>query len=190
MSPFWIKGEPYSLYHMLNHDDLSSQFVGGTVFQAYLSAFNYHRWHSPVSGTITKVVQVPGTYCAVSPAIGFGNGSDPSPDATVASQAFMANLATRILIFIQANNADIGLMCFIGVGMVEVSSCEATVIEGQRVRKGDQLGMFHFGGSTHCLVFRPETKIVFSDGVLQSLEDGKTRVPINSCVGYLSTKSG
>jgi len=26
-------------------------FVGGTVYQAYLSAENYHRWHSPVSGT-------------------------------------------------------------------------------------------------------------------------------------------
>lgn len=190
ISPFWLKGEPYSLYHMLNHNPLSNQFVGGTVYQAYLSAFNYHRWHSPVSGTITKIVQVPGTYCAVSPAIGFGSYDGPRSNASVSSQAFMTNLATRILIFIQADHAEIGLMCFIGVGMVEVSSCEATVVEGQRVKKGDQLGMFHYGGSSHCLVFRPETKVVFSGTALQSLEDGETRVLINSCVGYLSTKSG
>ena len=28
-------------------------FVGGTVYQACLDAHNYHRWHSPVSGTVT-----------------------------------------------------------------------------------------------------------------------------------------
>lgn len=27
--------------------------------------------------------------------------------------------------------------------------------QGQYVAKGDQMGMFYFGGSTDCLVFRP-----------------------------------
>ena len=45
--------------------------------------------------------------------------------------------------------------------MAEVSSCQITVYEGQRVRKGDQIGMFHYGGSTHCLVFRPGVKLQF-----------------------------
>lgn len=58
------------------------------------------------------------------------------------------------------------------------------------MRKGDKLGSFHYGGSTHCMVFRPEAKIVFSDGVLQSLKDGTTKLLLNSCVGYISTKSG
>jgi len=29
-------------------------FVGGTVYQAFLSALNYHRWHAPVAGTIVR----------------------------------------------------------------------------------------------------------------------------------------
>ena len=45
--------------------------------------------------------------------------------------------------------------------MAEVSSCEITVTPGQHVDKGDQLGMFHFGGSTHCLVFRPGVNLQF-----------------------------
>jgi phosphatidylserine decarboxylase len=65
------------------------------------------------------------------------------------------------LIFIQADSAEIGLMCVMAVGMAEVSSCQITAYEGQRVRKGDQLGMFHFGGSTHCLVFRPGVTLEF-----------------------------
>jgi phosphatidylserine decarboxylase len=27
--------------------------------------------------------------------------------------------------------------------------------------KGAQIGMFHYGGSTHCLVFRPGVKLEF-----------------------------
>jgi phosphatidylserine decarboxylase len=53
-------------------------------------------------------------------------------------------------------------MAFIAVGMSEVSSDEITVRVGQHVNKGDQLGMFHFGGSTHVLLFRPETKLEFN----------------------------
>ena len=70
-------------------------------------------------------------------------------------------MATRALIFIEADNPAIGLMCVIPVGMAEVSSCEITVKVGERVEKGDQLGMFHFGGSTHCLVFRPGVSLEF-----------------------------
>jgi phosphatidylserine decarboxylase len=47
------------------------------------------------------------------------------------------------------------------VGMAEVSSNDITVREGQHVKKGDQLGMFHFGGSTHCLIFRPQVNLEF-----------------------------
>jgi hypothetical protein len=44
---FWIMSQPYSLQDMLADDDSVDQFVGGTGYQAFLSATNYHRWHSP-----------------------------------------------------------------------------------------------------------------------------------------------
>ena len=46
----------------------------------------------------------------------------------------------------------------------EVSTNEITVKKGDKVKKGDQLGMFHFGGSTHLLIFRPEVDIEFDLG--------------------------
>jgi phosphatidylserine decarboxylase len=70
-------------------------------------------------------------------------------------------VASRALVYIEADNPDIGLMCVMFVGMAEVSSNEVTVYEGQHVQKGDELGMFHFGGSTHCLIFRPGVKLEF-----------------------------
>lgn len=158
---FWLKDQPYSLQHMLADDPRAAQFVGGTVYQAFLSALKYHRWHCPVNGRIVKTAWIPGTYYAESPSMGFET-NDPDKAAPNNSQAFITAIAARALVFIEADNPKIGLMCFMAVGMAEVSTCEITVKEGSRVRKGDELGMFHFGGSTHCLIFRPETKITFA----------------------------
>ena len=152
---FWIKGEPYSLYHMFDGDPLAEQFVGGTFYQAFLSAFNYHRWHSPVNGTIVKTKLVDGSYYAAALVDGF------DPETQDNCQGYIANTAARALVFIQADNPDIGLMGILFVGMGDVSSNEITVYEGQHVKKGDQLGMFHFGGSTHVLMFRPGVNLEF-----------------------------
>ncbi|KAJ7110325.1 phosphatidylserine decarboxylase [Mycena crocata] len=157
---FWLKGEPYSLLDMLNQDELAPQFLGGTVFQGFLSVTGYHRWHAPVTGVVRKIVTVPGTYFAQSPAT-LGETDNPY----LRSLAFITALTTRMLMFIESDNPSVGLMCFIAVGMTEVSSCEATVKVGDRVTRGDELGMFHFGGSTHVLVFRPQTKLQFFDNV-------------------------
>jgi phosphatidylserine decarboxylase len=158
---FWLKGQPYSLENMLNWDEYTPQFAGGTVYQAFLSALSYHRWHSPVSGTIDKAYIVNGTYYLENIDQGFLNPEGADPSAPNDSQKFISSVATRALIFINADNARIGKMCVIAVGMAEVSSCEITVKKGDHVNKGDQLGMFHFGGSTHCLVFRPGVNLTF-----------------------------
>jgi len=179
---FWLKGQPYSLYHMLNDDPLAEQFVGGTVYQAFLSALNYHRWHSPVNGQIEKIVHVPGTYYAEAPFEGFENpDGGPDPAAPDLSQAFITAVAARALIFIRANDPKIGLMCFIAVGMAEVSTNEVTVKEGNVVKQGDQLGMFHFGGSTHCLVFRKETNVIFEPFVTEK----DANVKLNQLIAHV-----
>jgi phosphatidylserine decarboxylase len=158
---FWIKGQPYSILDMLGHDPLAQQFQGATIYQAFLSALSYHRWHAPVSGTIKKAYVVDGTYISEPLFEGLGDPNTKEIDAHGISsgQGYLSHLATRAIIFIEADNPKIGLMAFIGIGMDEVSTCEITVKEGQHVKKGEQTGMFHFGGSTHCLIFRSEVKI-------------------------------
>ncbi|MBV8884274.1 MAG: phosphatidylserine decarboxylase family protein [Chroococcidiopsidaceae cyanobacterium CP_BM_RX_35] len=148
-SNFWLKSQPYSLEFMLAGDECVEQFVGGTVYQAFLSPYNYHRWHSPVSGTIQKAWVQKGTYYSEAPAEGL------NPDELDISQSYIAQVATRAIFLLESDDPVIGLMCFVPVGMAEVSSCQITVKPGQRVKKGDPLGYFQFGGSTHCLIFRP-----------------------------------
>ena len=146
---FWLKGQPYSLHDMLDHDEAAAQFTGGTVYQAFLSATNYHRWHSPVAGTVVRSRVVDGTYYSEADTVGEGETESPN------SQSYLAHVATRAIVLIQADNPAIGLMAFVAVGMSDVSSCIIDVRPGQHVAKGDELGYFQFGGSTHCLVFRP-----------------------------------
>ncbi|XP_065900352.1 uncharacterized protein [Dysidea avara] len=146
---FWIKGQPYNLKFMLANEPLADRFVGGTVYQGFLDIYYYHRWHSPVNGKIVKAYVQDGTYY-----------SEPLIKDHF-DQGYLAEVQTRAIIAIEADNPYIGLMCFVAIGMVEVSSCDITVTEGQWVKKGQQLGMFHFGGSTHCLIFRPGVELKF-----------------------------
>jgi len=152
---FWIKEQQYSLSHMLAGDPMTELFEGGTIYQAFLSALSYHRWHSPVSGRIVKTRLIDGSYYASALSAGFDSASPNE------SQGYIAQVASRALIFIEADSPDVGLMCIVFVGMAEVSSNEITAYEGQHVEKGDQLGMFHFGGSTHVLIFRPGVNLEF-----------------------------
>lgn len=170
---FWIKAQPYSLRHMLAGDPLTDRFTGGTVYQAFLSALSYHRWHSPVSGTVVKAYVIDGTYYSEATSEGF------DPSGPNESQGYITEVATRALIFIEADDPAIGLMCIMPVGMAEVSTCQITVYEGQHVQKGEQIGMFHFGGSTHCLIFGPHVKLEF-DMHGQTPGLNSSNIPLNS----------
>lgn len=153
---FWLKEQPYSLAYMLNHHEYTDRFVGGTVYQAFLSATHYHCWHAPVDGIIDDVKLIPGTYYAEINEFPY---DDAGPND---SQAYITHVAARAIIMIKADNEDIGMVCFMPVGMSEVSSCDVAVKIGDPVKKGDLLGRFLFGGSTHCLIFEPDVIKEFS----------------------------
>jgi phosphatidylserine decarboxylase len=149
-SEFWIKAQPYSLADMLNNEYVD-QFVGGDVWQAFLSPFNYHRWHSPVTGTIKKAYVKEGLYFSQATS----EGQDPTDQDH--SEGYIAHVQTRAIIFIEADDTAIGLVCVMPIGMVEISSCVIAdkIKPGARIEKGEELGYFQFGGSTHCVIFRP-----------------------------------
>ncbi|MDR5763181.1 phosphatidylserine decarboxylase family protein [Caballeronia sp. LZ035] len=148
---FWIKSQPYSLLEIFTakEAELAGRFVGGTVYQAYLSAFFYHRWHAPVSGTITKAYLVDGTYYSDADSEG------EEPGSLNDSQGYITAVAARAVIVIDCDDPSIGEVACVFVGMAEVSSCMIEALPGQRVRKGEELGYFQYGGSTYCLILRP-----------------------------------
>ncbi|ERF75430.1 hypothetical protein EPUS_00223 [Endocarpon pusillum Z07020] len=182
---FWNKGQPYSVSDMLAHDELTEQFIGGTVYQAFLNALSYHRWHSPVAGRIVKAYVQDGTYFSEPLFEEFDATHGADEGGEVTGQGYITATAVRAIIFIEADNPAIGLMAFLGVGMAEVSTCDITVKEGQHVEKGDQIGMFHFGGSTHCLLFRNGVEVGgFPDASRQK------NVPVRAEVAVVKSSAG
>jgi phosphatidylserine decarboxylase len=166
---FWIKSQPYSLQDMLAGDESVDQFAGGTVYQAFLSATNYHRWHSPVAGTIVRAFVEEGTY--------YSEPDSEGADAVepMNSQSYLAHVAARAIFIIRADDPVIGLMAFVAVGMSEVSSCliGPEMTPGHHVAKGEELGYFQYGGSTHCLVFRPGAIAEFALAAIPQPHDPK-----------------
>lgn len=137
---------------MLGHH--ADDFVGGTVYQAFLDAFSYHRWHAPVKGRIAEAKVVPGTYFAEA----IAEGLDPAGPNL--SQGYIAHLATRAIIIFETRR--IGRVAMVQIGMADCSSCqlkkedESSLEKGDRIGKGRQVGYFLFGGSSYCLVFQKD----------------------------------
>lgn len=154
---FWIKTQPYSLRDIFTtaRTDLAERFVGGTVYQAFLSAYNYHRWHAPVSGKVVEAYVVPGTYYSEAASAGL------DPAGPNDSQGYITAVAARAVIVIDTGVKGLGKVACVFVGMAEISSCIIGVAVGDKVGKGDEIGYFQYGGSTHCLIFEPKTNIAF-----------------------------
>ena len=91
------------------------------------------------------------------------------------SQSYLAHVAARAVILIEADDPGIGLMTFVPVGMSEVSSCmiDSKVAPGYHVGKGKELGCFQYGGSTHCLVSRPGALAEFALAAIPQPHDPK-----------------
>lgn len=60
-----VKGREYRLSRLLDDADEAARYEGGAYVTMYLAPHDYHRIHSPVSGTVTKATVVPGALMPV-----------------------------------------------------------------------------------------------------------------------------
>jgi len=130
---------------------------------------------------VTSAV-IDGTYYAALPDDGASRcDTDLEPGdphgAIVRSQAWLSTSARRAVYIIQPNPAsNLQLVAFIAIGMVEVSTCEITRGNGP-VAAGDQIGLFHFGGSSYMLLLKPQPgfEVVFEDVHKRPIRPGQHR---------------
>jgi phosphatidylserine decarboxylase len=91
------------------------------------------------------------------------------------SQSYLAHVAARAIILIDADDPVVGLVPFVPVGMSDVSSCiiHSNIKPGYHVMKGEEVGHFQYGGSTHCVVFRPGAIAEFALAAIPQPHDPK-----------------
>ena len=128
-------------------------FAGGVFFHAFLNANDYHRYHFPMDGVIKELRVIPGD-----DALGGSITWEPALQQYVVdcSVPGWQSIETRGLAIIET--AHFGLVAVMPIGMSQVASVnfEPDLQVGDKVKKGDMLGYFLFGGSDFVLVFQKE----------------------------------
>ena len=143
---FWCKGQDYSLIDMLDGSPHIESFTGGDVLQSFLAGSDYHRWHAPIGGKVLEARVIPGLMFSELLSEGF------DVSAGTRSQGYEAMVNTRGLVLIE--NASIGKVAALPIGITEISSVTISVRQGDHVEKGQEIGYFSYGGSSMALVFQ------------------------------------
>jgi len=165
----WIKGKSFSLRSFLQDDDLAKRYEGGALVIARLAPQDYHRFHFPVSGVLTKPTHIAGTYYTVNPV-----AVNQSVDVYCENKRAVATIESK----------QFGTVCYVAIGATMVGSICLTAQPGETVHKGDEYGYFAFGGST-CIVLFEKGKITFDeDLVVNSEKPIETLVKMGESLGH------
>ncbi len=153
---FYVKNQHYSIREMLGSDDHAIKYMGGTYIILYLSPSDYHRIHTPISGTVV------GSWT-------LGNKSYPVNEIglKLGKKPLARNYRHITELEVQGGRK----LAIVKVGALNVNSIHTTY-EDEQLQKGKELAYFSFG-STVILLFEKDTFSV----------DDKIRVPTYVKVG-------
>jgi phosphatidylserine decarboxylase len=146
-----LKGMRWSLAQLLAGSPHAEAFAGGVVTHSALRTFDYHRFHAPLAGEVLESRIIHGQAW-----LGVDVVEKQGPDGR-AVISLEAQEGTGYQ-FAQARGLVVmrtpsGLVACLPVGMAQVSSVVLTAEVGAKLRKGEELGYFQFGGSDFVMVF-------------------------------------
>jgi phosphatidylserine decarboxylase len=149
----WIKGKNFNLANLFKNPALAQEFEGGSLAIFRLAPQDYHRFHSPVDGTVESVTPIDGTYYTVNPM---------AVQDTI--DVFTEN--KRVVVVIKS--PTYGKVAFVCIGAMMVGSIQFTGGKvGTVLKKGDEIGYFAFGGSTVVTVFQ-KNKVTFDADLVRN----------------------
>lgn len=149
-----VKGKDYTLARFLGNEGDAKLYEGGAYFNLYLSPQDYHHVHSPVGGTITRSVHIPGKLWPVN-------------DWSMENIDELFSVNERVITYVESPALGRVAVVMIGatnVGKVSVTYDTFISNAGQTttasrmyeppiaIAPGDRLGTFHMGSSVVVLV--------------------------------------
>ena len=134
-----VKGSYFKASALLNHPKWNAVFEGGPGFIARLCPVDYHRFHFPDDGEVLETWRVPGALHSVNPwALAFRD------DIFMINERQVSILATE----------NFGKLAYVEVG----ATCVGRIVQtysAPQFSRGDEKGMFLFGGSTVIVLGEP-----------------------------------
>ncbi len=151
------KGHRFTLGELVADEALAREFVGGTASTIYLHPRDYHRVHSPCDALAHRVSLVPGRLL-------------PVTEASHRRQPRLFAVNERMIHVLETGFGTVAVVMVAAFGVghmtcsyqrfavhpreLQVHDCDPPA----RLRKGDQLGIFHLG-STVILLTGPGLRI-------------------------------
>jgi phosphatidylserine decarboxylase precursor len=105
----WIKGKNFSLNDLVMSNEVGDKFRHAAIASFRLSPQDYHRYHSPVQGTIQSFQSLPGDYYQVDP---------------VALQSNVDILTRNRRDFVVMETKEFGEVLFVAIGATDVGSVQ------------------------------------------------------------------
>lgn len=171
----WIKGRNFTLARLFNGN--FNQLENTSLYNPKdccigifrLAPQDYHRFHSPVSGTIGPIKYIEGEYYTVNP---------------MAIRSDLDVYGENVRVIIPIHTEGLGTVVMVAVGAMMVGSTIITVEEGSQVERGAEVGYFKFGGSTVLLLFEKKHLQFDSDIVENSKLCIETLVRVGQSIGH------
>jgi phosphatidylserine decarboxylase len=105
----WIKGNEFTIANLIRDKDRAERWDDAAVASFRLSPQDYHRFHSPVEGTVKWFKQIPGYYYQVDP---------------VALQSSVNVLTENARCCVALESKEFGDVLFVAIGATDVGTVE------------------------------------------------------------------
>ena len=167
---FYVKGAKFTVRELLDDEELASRFAGGAMVISRLCPVDYHRFHFPVAGAPRESRLVQGWLYSVSP---------------IALRRRIRYLVENKREVTVVDGSPFGPVAMIEVGATNVGSIRQSFVPGRPVAKGDEKGLFAFGGSCVITLFTRGSIRFDDDLVAQSREQRETYARMGERLGVL-----
>jgi phosphatidylserine decarboxylase len=137
---FYAKGQGFDLKAFLGDPALAGEFAGGSMLISRLCPVDYHRFHFPVGGRATEPRLINGFLYSVSP---------------VALRQNLDYLWENKRMVTLVESPVFGKVAVCEIGATMVGSIVQTFLPDRPVAKGEEKGLFKFGGSCVVTIFQP-----------------------------------
>jgi phosphatidylserine decarboxylase len=166
---FWIKGQQFSTCKLMGPGyDRQDHWEHAAIAINRLSPSDIHRLHASVTGTVVKIAR---------------RGDKFMASEYVAVHSHMNSMCENERLVMEFETEAFGPVVQVMIGASQVGSVMPLVKEGQRVRKGDEVAVFEYGGSIMATLFGNGT-ITFDDDVSANSHNGvETLVTYASSLG-------
>ncbi len=165
---FYVKGSTFSFAELLGDAAAAERFAGGGLVISRLCPVDYHRFHFPVGGTVGEPRLINGWLYSVSP---------------IALRRRLHYLIEnkREVTFVES--PQFGTVGVIEVGATNVGSIQQSFVPGRTMAKGEEKGLFAFGGSCVITIFQRGRIIFDADVVAQSANHVETYARMGDRLG-------